>query len=72
MVQIPDHPVLDVNLDLSDAEIVVTASSRTSGTLGGGDGEPNNILTLKRERDFDVKGATSEWRIDQGVLVIDA
>ncbi|KAG6856545.1 hypothetical protein H0H87_003364 [Tephrocybe sp. NHM501043] len=71
MVNIPDRPILDVDLSLSDAEIVATAASPTSATLHEGNGgEPNNTLTLKRQRPFDVDGATSEWRVVENVLVI--
>jgi len=65
--------VLDVNLGLSDAEIVATAASKTSASLHEETAsEPNNTLTLKRQRDLDVDGATSEWRVSEGFLVISA
>jgi hypothetical protein len=73
---IPDFPVLDVNLDLSDAEIVSLASSTTSVTLHGASEEagtePGNALTLKRQRDLDVDGANAEWNIAQGILLLNA
>ncbi|RDB23507.1 PIH1 domain-containing protein 1 [Hypsizygus marmoreus] len=73
MVAIPDCPVLDVNLALSDAEIVATAPTKTSASLHEETAsEPNNTLTLKRQRDLDVDGATSEWRVADGTLVITA
>lgn len=65
--------MLDVNLGLSDAEIVATAASKTSASLHEETAsEPNNTLTLKRQRDLDVDGATSEWRVSEGFLVISA
>jgi len=68
-----DFAVLDVNLNISDAEIVASASTKTSVILSNVEpSEPNNILTLKRQRDFDVDGASSEWRVDENVLVINA
>ncbi|KAG6902941.1 hypothetical protein C0995_009333 [Termitomyces sp. Mi166 len=71
ILTIPDYPVLDVNLDLSDAEIVATAASRTSASLHEkNESEPNNALTLKRQRPLDVDGATSEWRVVNNMLVI--
>ncbi|KAG6908474.1 hypothetical protein DXG01_004477 [Tephrocybe rancida] len=71
IVNIPDRPVLDVNLALSDAEIVATAASRISASLHEpNETEPNNTLTLKRQRPFDVEGATSEWRVADDLLVI--
>jgi hypothetical protein len=74
IVGIPDYPALDVSLDLSDAEIVATSSSKTSVSLHGTSGEeahePDNILTLKRQRDLDVDGATAEWRVAEGILVL--
>ncbi|PFH49998.1 hypothetical protein AMATHDRAFT_96732, partial [Amanita thiersii Skay4041] len=68
---VPGRPMLDINLDLSDAEIVARASlsaaaqqqpdsSKVSGTT----------LTLKRQRDFDVDGARAEWRVADPVLVV--
>ncbi|KAG6812693.1 hypothetical protein H0H92_001322 [Tricholoma furcatifolium] len=73
IVQIPDYPVLDVNFGVSDAEIVATAGSRTSATLSeGNESEPNNALTLKRQRPLDIEGATSEWRVAENVLIISA
>lgn len=32
--------------------------------------EPNNTLTLKRQRDLDVDGATAEWNITKSILVL--
>ncbi|KAH0579754.1 Protein interacting with Hsp90 1 [Termitomyces sp. J132] len=71
ILHVPDYPVFDINLGLSDAEIVATAASRTSASLHDGNGtEPNNTLTLKRQRPLDVDGATSEWRLADNMLVI--
>ena len=30
----------------------------------------NNILMLKRQREFDVDAAQAEWRVADGVLVV--
>ena len=54
---------LDVDLDMSDAELV-----SIGGEGGCGDGE--NALTLKRMRDLDVDMATAEWRVGDGVVVL--
>ncbi|KAF8235054.1 hypothetical protein L208DRAFT_1451461 [Tricholoma matsutake] len=74
ILTIPDFPVLDVNLNLSDAEIVSRAQSATSMSLHseseGAGMEPNNTLTLKRQRDLDVDGATAEWNITKSILVL--
>ena len=73
---VPDLPVLDVNLDLSDAEIVSLASSAASASLHGTVEEkavePNNTLTLKRQRNLDVDEAKAEWRIGEGILLLTA
>lgn len=73
IVSIPHYPALDVNLGVSDAEIVATSSSKTSVSLHGTPDdeihEPNRILTLKRQRDLDVDGAIAEWRVAEGILV---
>ncbi|KAF8885666.1 pre-RNA processing PIH1/Nop17-domain-containing protein [Infundibulicybe gibba] len=76
ILHIPGRETLDINLDLSDAEIIATSStSATSlgmidlnhGGIGSG---PDNILALKRERDLKVAVAMAEWHVAQGVLVI--
>lgn len=76
ILNIPDFPTLDVNLDLSDAEIVSLASSSTSLTLHGASEEAgtesNNILTLKRQRDFDVDNVNAEWKVADSILVVTA
>ncbi|KAF8627597.1 hypothetical protein AX17_006169 [Amanita inopinata Kibby_2008] len=95
-LSIPGRAALDINLDLSDAEIVANASAQKAvagkegvasasaiDMLGGGSStdadraqtqtaniEPNNTLMLKRQRDFDVDGATAEWRVADRVLVV--
>ena len=82
---------MDVNLNLSDAEIVVNASDdlARSGMTGGAsvfetdihenavssempdaDIQSNNILMLKRQREFDVDAAQAECRVADGVLVV--
>ena len=78
---------MDVNLNLSDAEIIVNASNdlARSGTsvfvtdihenavsseMPAADILSNNILMLKRQREFDVDAAQAEWRVADGVLVV--
>ncbi|KAJ6553989.1 pre-RNA processing PIH1/Nop17-domain-containing protein [Mycena vulgaris] len=56
LLSVPAHPPLDINLAVSDAEIVATS--------GGGQA----ALMLKRERELDVDNATAEWRVSDGVL----
>lgn len=76
ILNIPDFPVLDINLDLSDAEIISLTSSATSVSLHGVPGEagvePNNVLTLKRQRDLDVGAASAKWKISENVLIVTA
>jgi len=75
ILNIPDFPTLDVNLDLSDAEIVSLASSSTSLTLHGASeeaGTESNILTLKRQRDFDVDNVNAKWKVADSILVVTA
>ncbi|TFK69813.1 hypothetical protein BDN72DRAFT_888209 [Pluteus cervinus] len=61
LLQIPNHPLLDINLEQSDAEI--TASMRSSA---------KDALQLKRQRDLDVEGATAEWHMVDNALLITA
>jgi hypothetical protein len=75
ILEVPDHQVLDVNLSVSDAEIVAKASSKSSGMIDvqhtdDSNSEPNNALTLKRQRDLDVDRANAQWKVEDGVLVI--
>jgi len=76
ILNIPDFPTLDVNLDLSDAEIVSRASSSTSVTLHSAPEkagtESSNTLTLKRQRDLDVDKVNAEWKVGENVLVVTA
>ncbi|KAJ7434070.1 pre-RNA processing PIH1/Nop17-domain-containing protein [Mycena latifolia] len=71
---VPNAPPLDVNVGVSDAEIVATSGrapetpSPASETHGAGHG----ALMLKRERDLDVDNAKAEWRVADGVLVLTA
>lgn len=87
-IPFPTSYTLDINLNLSDAEIVAAASnittapasdSNTSITTSGpsifsstisSEEEPENALTLKRQRDFDVDAAKAEWRVAEDVLVV--
>jgi hypothetical protein len=55
---VPAHPPLDINLGVSDAEIVAKS--------GGG----SDALMLKRQRELDVDNATAEWRVSDGILVV--
>jgi hypothetical protein len=76
VLNIPDFPVLDVDLNVSDAEIVSLASSATSVSLHGASGdtgmESSNTLTLKRQRDLNVDEASAEWNTAENVLVLTA
>ncbi|KAG6820528.1 hypothetical protein H0H93_015699 [Arthromyces matolae] len=71
LLQIPEYPILDVNMNLSDAEIVATSASQMSEALSDmNEAESNQILTLKRQRPFHVSDATSEWRIAENTLTV--
>ncbi|KAJ7584911.1 pre-RNA processing PIH1/Nop17-domain-containing protein [Mycena floridula] len=63
ILQVPGYETMDINLNLSDAEIVAT-----SGTTEYSETEKS--LLLKRQRRFDVEGAVSEWRAADGKLVL--
>ncbi|KAJ6463336.1 hypothetical protein C8R45DRAFT_841164 [Mycena sanguinolenta] len=62
ILTVPGHPPLDINLGVSDAEIVAKSGAAT----------PNGGLSLKRERELNVDAATAEWRVSAGVLVVAA
>jgi len=71
ILQIPSHPTLDINLQLSDAEIVATSgTSAHTPSAQQGQEEPNKTLTLKRQREFNVDGAKAQWRVADGVLTV--
>ena len=36
----------------------------------GGTSSEDSVLMLKRQRDFDVDGASAEWRVQEGVVLI--
>ncbi|KAF9074537.1 pre-RNA processing PIH1/Nop17-domain-containing protein [Rhodocollybia butyracea] len=72
---IPDYPTLDLNLSLSDAELVARSGNGSSIitdlTDGGKDGNPTSkILTLKRQRPFNVENATAEWFMAENRLLV--
>lgn len=75
ILNIPEFPILDVDLNMSDAEIVSLASSATSVSLGTSEDagvESSSTLTLKRQRDLDVDRASAEWNTADNVLVLTA
>lgn len=51
--------ILDLDLTLSDAELTSLYPH-------------SDVLTLKRQRPFSVDTATSEWRVAEGALILDA
>ncbi|RPD60719.1 hypothetical protein L227DRAFT_81444 [Lentinus tigrinus ALCF2SS1-6] len=62
---------LDLDLSASDADILALfASSGRSVHMQNGEESGRSALTLKRERALDVDGATAEWRVAEGLLVI--
>ncbi|KAJ4481072.1 pre-RNA processing PIH1/Nop17-domain-containing protein [Lentinula aciculospora] len=74
---IPDHPVLDLNLSLSDAELVaylgqgsIDITNLSNSSKGKGDSAVNKLLALKRQRPFNVDSATAEWFVVDNTLLI--
>ncbi|THU97876.1 hypothetical protein K435DRAFT_662077 [Dendrothele bispora CBS 962.96] len=65
----PDSPplTLDLDLNISDAELAM----RKGGGMDVSDlSENNTLLSLKRQRPFDVEGATAEWRMRENNLIV--
>ncbi|KAI3622463.1 hypothetical protein WG66_015005 [Moniliophthora roreri] len=67
ILSVPNHPILDVDLRISDAEIVSKLGTATAADTEAGSG---GILTLKRQREFQVENVTAEWRMVEDKLVI--
>ncbi|KAJ3875142.1 pre-RNA processing PIH1/Nop17-domain-containing protein [Lentinula edodes] len=74
---IPDYFVLDLNLSLSDAELVAYFRQSTTGITNSvnsseskEDSTINKLLSLKRQRPFNVEVATAEWFIADNRLLI--
>lgn len=82
ILSIPDLYLLDINLDASDAELMATFSKSehdsafSNAEFNNGNGGEKSLvdsaLTLKRVRDLDVEGAKAEWRVGEGILIINA
>jgi hypothetical protein len=79
-LSIPDQRTLDIDLSLSDAEIVSRISSSinaaapqkplTDSQETRKDQETSRTLQLKRQCDFDVDAAEAEWKTGTEVVVI--
>ncbi|GAW01721.1 Protein interacting with Hsp90 1 [Lentinula edodes] len=74
---IPDYSVLDLNLSLSDAELVAYFRQSSTGITNSAnssenkeDSTINKLLSLKRQRPFNVEVATAEWFIADNRLLI--
>ncbi|KAF8824435.1 hypothetical protein HHX47_DHR8000178 [Lentinula edodes] len=74
---IPDYSVLDLNLSLSDAELVAYFRQSSTGITNSAnsseskeDSTINKLLSLKRQRPFNVEAATAEWFIADNRLLI--
>ncbi|KAF5352947.1 hypothetical protein D9758_007899 [Tetrapyrgos nigripes] len=75
-----DHPSqsqsLDINLNISDAELAMRTGSMdvtslsSSSSRKSGNTNRDNLLSLKRQRAFDVAGATAEWRMGENRLTV--
>ncbi|KAF5357536.1 hypothetical protein D9757_013070 [Collybiopsis confluens] len=78
ILTIPNHPLLDLNLSLSDAELVARSgkgSTTTITDLGSSEGKSDNstvdkLLALKRQRPFDVEGAIAQWIMADNKLLV--
>ncbi|KIK54593.1 hypothetical protein GYMLUDRAFT_48498 [Collybiopsis luxurians FD-317 M1] len=77
ILSIPNYPVLDLNLSLSDAELVARSGKGSTiitdlGTAEGksDDSAVDKLLALKRQRPFYVEGATAEWIMADNKLLI--
>lgn len=69
--------MLDINLSLSDAELVARSergssliTELASSTGGNGGSTISKLLGLKRQRPFDVGSATAEWIMAENKLLI--
>lgn len=62
ILEIPPLYTLDMDVSLPDAHLV---------SIFGGSSSEGSALMLKRQRDFDVEGAKAEWRVADGVVIID-
>ncbi|KAJ7670525.1 pre-RNA processing PIH1/Nop17-domain-containing protein [Mycena rosella] len=69
---VPGAPPLDVNVGVSDAEIVAAARAAPETPTAEDRGAGHGALMLKRERELGVDSATAEWRVAEGVLVLTA
>ncbi|KAJ4500648.1 pre-RNA processing PIH1/Nop17-domain-containing protein [Lentinula lateritia] len=74
---IPDYFVLDLNLSLSDAELVAYFNQSSTGITNPvnsseskEDSTINKLLALKRQRPFNVEIATAEWFVADNRLLI--
>ncbi|KAF8171301.1 pre-RNA processing PIH1/Nop17-domain-containing protein [Pholiota molesta] len=75
LMVIPKYGSVNIDLDLSDAEIssqiqLLSKSTSDESVEKRRDEETMRVLRLKRERDFDVEAAEAEWKIGTGVVVI--
>ncbi|KAL0058209.1 hypothetical protein AAF712_015125 [Marasmius tenuissimus] len=76
ILSVPNFPTLDVDLKLSDAEIVKRlGGGATSGSIRNASdsqtsGDDNVTLSLKRQRPFKVQDATAEWHIENNSLIV--
>jgi hypothetical protein len=67
ILSIPGKYSLDIDRDLSDADIQKQAKTALAAVNAA------QWMALKRNpRDFDVDGAKAEWRVSEGVLVVHA
>ncbi|KAJ3783781.1 pre-RNA processing PIH1/Nop17-domain-containing protein [Lentinula aff. detonsa] len=77
---IPDYPILDLNLSLSDAELFAHCGPGSTNVMNStdfpyskeDDSAINKLLALKRQRPFNVEGATAEWFMADDRLLISA
>jgi hypothetical protein len=61
LFHVPSLYSLDINLSLSDAELVASGS-----------GESSSLLALKRMRNFDTDGAKAQWNVSDKTIFLTA
>jgi len=60
MINIPHLYSLDIDLDTSNGDVNTSAKM------------PDSALPITRMRDLDVDGATAQWRVSQGIILLSA
>lgn len=83
ILTVPGRPTLDIDVSLSDGEIVAWTNIAFSSVLSSAPSpvekealdnqkqeDMKQALQLKRQRDFDVNAADAEWKVGTGEVSI--